>query len=280
MPSAARRRILRHVLTAPLWARAVTGVLLGTVSPRGRADELEIIALRHQTPDRVLPVLRPLLEPGGSLSGMNNKLFLRTSPQNRAQILRVLAEIDVATRQVLIRVRQSGEDSGFERDFGMGGEIVIGRGGSTVEGRAREHRQTQRSSAEQQVRTSEGSAAFIRVGRSLPIPLRQVVVGPDGAISSETTVWMDVGQGFHAVPRISGEHVTLEIGQSADTVTPRGGELRTQRLSTSVSGRLGEWIELGGARSDEDGRDAELLGRSRAGRSSSRSILLRVDRVD
>ncbi|MBO3704364.1 MAG: hypothetical protein J5W83_17805, partial [Candidatus Accumulibacter sp.] len=39
-------------------------------------QELEIIPLKAKTVDQVLPTLQPLLEPGATLSGMNNQLFL------------------------------------------------------------------------------------------------------------------------------------------------------------------------------------------------------------
>ena len=35
----------------------------------------EVISLRHRTAEQVIPVLRPLLEPGGALSGQYNQLI-------------------------------------------------------------------------------------------------------------------------------------------------------------------------------------------------------------
>ena len=46
------------------------------------------------TVDQVLPTLLPLVEPGGTLTGMNDQLFLRASARNREEIRRVLATID------------------------------------------------------------------------------------------------------------------------------------------------------------------------------------------
>jgi hypothetical protein len=36
---------------------------------------LEVIPLRHRTVEQVLPVLRPLLEPGGAMSGQSYQLI-------------------------------------------------------------------------------------------------------------------------------------------------------------------------------------------------------------
>ena len=65
------------------------------------AQQMEIIELRHKTLDQVLPALLPLVEPGGTLTGMNNQLFLRASPRNRSDIKRVLAAIDTPTRRLI-----------------------------------------------------------------------------------------------------------------------------------------------------------------------------------
>lgn len=41
------------------------------------AQQLEVIELRSKNVDQVLPTLLPLVEPGGTLTGMNNQLFSR-----------------------------------------------------------------------------------------------------------------------------------------------------------------------------------------------------------
>ena len=85
-------------------------------------QELEIIPLRHQTPDRVLPALQPLVEPGGSLSAGNNQLFLRASRRNREDIKRALAALDAPVRKLVIRVSQTPEAA----DVDLGAEGVDG----------------------------------------------------------------------------------------------------------------------------------------------------------
>ena len=57
-------------------------------------QSLEIIPLRHRTVEQVLPVLQPLVEPGGTLSGSRGQLIVRASPGNLAEIRRALDAID------------------------------------------------------------------------------------------------------------------------------------------------------------------------------------------
>ena len=52
---------------------------------------------------------------------------------------------------------------------------------------------------------------FIQVGQAIPLPMRQVILRPDGAVVSETTQWHDIGTGFYAAPQLVGDRVTLEL---------------------------------------------------------------------
>ena len=74
-------------------------------------QSMEIIPLKHRTMEQVLPVLQSLLEPGDSLSGMNDQLILRASPTTRAQVKQALAAIDTPVRSLLIHVTQNRDDA-------------------------------------------------------------------------------------------------------------------------------------------------------------------------
>ena len=65
-----------------LFAALLCLALLSPLLARAQ-QEMEVIPLRHRTVEQVLPTLRPLLEPGGALSGMNDQLILRASRKNR-----------------------------------------------------------------------------------------------------------------------------------------------------------------------------------------------------
>jgi hypothetical protein len=96
------------------------------------------------------------------------------------------------------------------------------------------------------VQTIDGGRAAIMVGQSLQMPMRQRVFTPAGVLS-ETLVQRDLGSGFIAVPQLNGERVTIEISPRDDTPGRQPGTINTQQLVTTVSGRLGEWLELGGS---------------------------------
>ncbi|MFB3101043.1 MAG: hypothetical protein ACE1ZM_06325, partial [Gammaproteobacteria bacterium] len=43
---------------------------------------LEVIPLQHRMVDDVIQSIRPLVTPGGTVTGMNNQLIIKTTPSN------------------------------------------------------------------------------------------------------------------------------------------------------------------------------------------------------
>ena len=246
------------------------------------AQQLEVIDLKSKSAEDVLPVLLPLLEPGGTLTGMNNQLFLRASPHNRADIKKALAALDTPTRRLIIRISQNRESESKARGAEASGQVVLGSSRrSHAQAQVWDTKSVRGESAGQMLQTVEGGQAFIQIGRSLPIPMRQVVIGPGGAVINETVVYQDVGRGFYVAPRLNGERVTLDISQQADSLgSPGRGTINTQRLSTTVSGRLGEWIELGGGGRQSSGSQSGTLNLSTSEARDNRSIWLMVEEVE
>lgn len=245
------------------------------------AQQLEIIPLRSKSVDDVLPVLLPLVEPGGTLTGANDQLFLKASPANRAEIKRVLASIDRPTRRLVIRISHNRQSEQATRGAQAGGQVVLGgTGRSRVDAQVWDTRSARGENNSQMVQTVDGGQAFIQVGRSLAVPMRQTLLGPGGAVINEGLVYRDVGSGFYAVPRVNGERVSIEISQQAASVGAGGrGDISSQRLSTTVSGRLGEWIELGGSGRQASGQQGGALNLSTGDVRDNRSIWLMVEEV-
>ncbi|MBM3345431.1 MAG: type II and III secretion system protein [Betaproteobacteria bacterium] len=131
----------------------------------------------------------------------------------------------------------------------------------------------------QTVQVLEGNVAVIQAGTSQPLPSRQVTRTPSGAlVVTDTLACRDVSTGFAVLPRVSGERVTLEINPRRDTPGPVG-TVNVQRASSIISGRLGEWIELGGINQVETRSGSGILSGSSANRSDNRSIWVRVEEV-
>jgi hypothetical protein len=237
--------------------RLVLAGALACVAAAAVAQQaLEIIPLRNRTADQVLPVLQPLVEPGGTLSGTRNQLFLRASPGNAAEIKRVLDAIDRPSRRLEILVRHGDAQERARRELGASGSI--GSRGTRIDVTAEDSRRAIAERVDQRVQVLEGGRAFIFAGQSRPVHV-------PGA-----TVIHEVGTGFEVVPRLSGERVLLDIQTSS---------AHGQRAVTTLSTRLGEWIEVAGIDS-EHAREERGIGSASSRRAvESRRVWLKVEEL-
>jgi hypothetical protein len=221
---------------------------------------LEIIPLRYRTVEQVLPVLRPLLEPGGTLTGQANQLIVRTSPRNLEELRSALEAIDTPARRLQISVR-------FDN------AVDASRIGAS------RFDLSERDRIDQRIQVLEGGRAVIAAGQSRPLPVRQIVQTPRGPVVTETTVIQDIETGFEVVPRLSGQTVFLEIAPQRETPGALPGSVRAQGAATSLSARLGEWVEIGGI--DQDlARDTQGFATGRQARGmESRRIWVKVEEI-
>jgi hypothetical protein len=239
---------------------------------------LEVISLRHRTAEQVIPVLRPLLEPGGALSGQYNQLIVRTSPANLAQIRSVLDAIDQPARRLTISVRfdaaQESARSGVQTD------ARISNRGSSAEVRLQDSTSSTTERVDQRIQVLEGGRALISSGESRPMRQRQVIQTPAGQVVQETTVIQGASTGFEVIPRLSGSTVFLEIAPQREQFAPgSSGAIQSERVASTVSGRLGEWIDLGGATGASSRADSGILSSRERSVSSSRGIWVKVEEL-
>ena len=144
-----------------------------------------------------------------------------------------------APRNLMIQVRIDANNS----QTGQGGDI---RSSDTaLRGRVYGSQRSDSTSSIQQVMVIEGAQAFVNVGQSVVVPMHQILLSPVGAVISDSVLIRDLGAGFYAKPKISGDRVVLEINAYQDTQNSSPLDVNTTRISTTVVGKLGEWIRLG-----------------------------------
>jgi hypothetical protein len=262
-------------------------------APASRADELSTVQLQWRTAEDLIPLLQPLLPPGAVVTGAGNVLLVRADAATLAQLNTAIATLDRAPRQLLITVRQAGA-SGV-RGGGVAGSATIGSGdvqvgvnrpprpgesGATVVAGGGSSQQSMGNVSS--IRALEGFEVFVSVGQSRPFTTTTVESGPWGnTTTTRSTGFREASSGFFAVPRVSGDRVTLEISprQQRFTGSSRNATVATQSLTTTVNGRLGEWMQLGGVDEVQDGRATGLvLWGTRSG-STRYSAWVKVDEV-
>ncbi len=274
------------------------------LAPSAQAQQqvVEVISLGYRQADDVIPMLRPLLAPSGTVTGMSNRLVVKTTPANLAELKQVLAVIDSKPRQLMISVRQSSladasrDAASVSGNIGVGSQaqirvprppgagndpgVTVQSGSTRIEGHAISSRSAREDGVTQTVQVLEGNNAFIRVGHWAAVSNAQVIHTPGGTQITRGTDLVDADTGFYVTPRVNGDRVTLEISTSRDRVrNSNTGAVSIQRVSTVVSGRLGEWIEIGGSSETVERTQSEILARSREARSDDRRVMLKVDEV-
>jgi hypothetical protein len=243
---------IRFALALALFA--ASGVLWAQSS-------LEILTLRHRTAEQVLPALRPLVEPGGTLAGQGNQLFVRVSPANLDELRRALDAIDRPARRLEISVRFDDSLEGSSQGFGASGRI--GSGGSNVELRARGSSTTAEGRVDQRLQMLEGGHATIYTGQSQPVREQRYIQTPNGVISQEVTAIQDMRMGFEIVPRLSGSSVQVDIAGAHGT--------------TTASGPLGQWFELGAVAQGGSRDDRGIASSASRSMSETRRVWIKVD---
>lgn len=245
---------------------------------------LEVIPLRHRSAEQIIPILRPLMDAGGVLSGQGYQLIVRTSSQNLADLRSALAAIDTPQRSLVISVR-------FDASTGAAGDAADVQGAlrsggrSQVDARILSSRSATDERVDQRVQVLEGGRATISTGQSRPLRERQISSGPGGTVIQETTRIQNADTGFVVVPRLSGDTVFLEINPQRETFDnnrPGSGDpasVRSQRVSSSISTRLGDWVELGSALESGSGNRSGVLSSSDARLSDVRRVWVRVEEL-
>lgn len=261
------------------------------VSAAATAQDLDVIELRYRLAEEVIPVVQPLLSAGGVLTGTDRMLFVRTTPANLEQIRQAVAVLDRRPRQVSITVGQgtaaaaqaaevrgaasvgSGDlRAGVNAPPGAGTGVAVGASGST-------RRDDIRNVST--VRVLEGTETWIAIGQVVPLRAAQVVPGPRGVHGAPYVEYRDVSTGFYATVRLGGDLATLEISPRQQRLQPtaHGPGIATAGSTTTVSGRLGEWIPLGAVSEASAGGGSGLLVWGRRSSESQYSAWVRVDEV-
>jgi len=267
------------------------------------ANELEIIALKHRSADEVLPIIRPLLDKNDVASGMNNQLILRTSPHNLGQIRKLLESIDTAPRRLQITVMQNVDSETIARltevsgNVGLNREarvavpgsgnssglnVDLGRGQDRLNARVISTRSLEDDRKTQQLQVLEGNRALVRSGQNVPVPQRQLIQQPWGTQVIDSTQYQEVNSGFYVLPRVNGDRVTLEISAQNDSLVPGRGDYpvtRVQQTSSTVSGRIGEWLIVGESGQQTDNDDTTISTRSASQVHEQRNVLIKVEEI-
>jgi type II secretory pathway component GspD/PulD (secretin) len=279
---------------------AVIFTVVNSTAVMAESMKIETIPMKNRQVEDVIPILKPLVAEGGTVTGINNKLIVKTTASNLKQIKQVLAQIDNAPRRLMISVKQDVDGNLNVKEGGVSGrystgDVTIkspdtGREGTIIQGKDSDgnvvrYRQLEtRSRLEDRnvfrVQALEGNPAYISTGQSVPIPNQTAFVTGGGVVVQDGVEYRDVESGFYVLPRIQGDNVTLLISPKLSRVSPNQAAIfDIQNVETTASGRLGEWIPIGGATQHfNDSSKRNLISTKRRGQEQ-RNVLVKVEEI-
>lgn len=283
--------VRRRIVTA---LALVSGLLVAPA--QAQRTVLEVIEPRYRTADELMAILRPFLAADGAMSSAGNRIVLRTTPANLDELRKILDTIDRRPRDLMITVTEDVDLVLRENEVAVGGRVgdgagqvevplPPGRGPSMRAGEAGARvfssQSSSRASTGRSVRVLEGATAFVATGQSVPLSSTAVIRTPDGRRIVQQTQSRQAVAGFHARARVNGDRVTVELSNRNDRVVRRdSGVVETRQMDTVVSGRLGEWIELGGAAQSRASDESAITYRSDDAARDLRRLFLKVDVID
>jgi len=250
-----------------------------------QADAITTIQLQHRPAEEVIPIVKPMLGADDAISGQGFKIFLRSSPQTLAQVKDMIDALDVASKTLQISVFQ-GNTRGLS-ELGIGANIQIESGDASVDigtdgnkkgeaggsitystkngtGSINSTRTQMRlqDNPIHQIRVTEGTEAYIETGEQIPYFAGTNWIIPRGIVGGID--YKDVTTGFYVLPRVTGDNVTLQVSPFKNSQRyASGGNIETQYANTTVTGRVGEWLLIGGV--------SEQIKRSQSGTASYNS---------
>ncbi len=175
-----------------------------------------------------------------------------------------------APRNLMIQVRIDANNT----QSGQGADIRSDD--AALRGRVYGSQRSGSNSSVQQVMVIEGAQAFVNVGQSVVVPMRQILISPFGAVVSDSVLIRDLGTGFYAKPSIKNNRV-LEISAYQDTQNASPLDVNTTRISTTIAGQLDDWISLSNSSQQEGDRRSGIGNYSSQSGVSDRQIWLKVD---
>lgn len=269
--------IFRHfyclVLCCSLCAHAVT--------------DFKIITLKHRFADDILPIIQSTAPEGAAVTGMQNHIIVRASPESMIEIEQLIASLDVAQQNLKITVSHQSNLESNRDGVAVSGRKRIGN----VEVRTNRYphnspdgaqiniennQSNARSNNNQFINVLDGQPAFIRVGQSVPFTQEWVTYTRRYVHIERTTDFVDITTGFAVRPRSLGNQVELEI-------TPRIARLNQlgfidfEELSTIVRVNKGEWFDLGGTMQQKDEVSRAILSKQNLSQTQNSSLSIKVD---
>jgi len=247
----------------------------------------EVIPLNFRMAQDMLPIAESVVGDQGKVNAYGNQLIVNAPPAVIAELREVLSQLDNEPKRLLISVDTQNSAASNDSGYRIDGSVVIGdtevrAGRGETGGRDQVHiirrNTTSQGGGIQQIQTTEGYPALIQVGQS--VPLTSSATDEYGRLYQQTH-YRNVTRGFYATATVHGDRVQITISSQQDRMsTSRADVIDIQETDTRVSGRLGEWISLGGIDESASSNQSGTFRRHSTQGRQDLSLRLKVDRLE
>jgi len=226
-----------------------------------QADSITTIQLLNRPAEEIMPIIKPMLGTHDVITGRGFKLFLRSSPETLAEVKDMIDVLDTAAKILQISVFQ-GSDRDL-RALRINGNIQFDNGHASGRVGTKSNKSAgsisyntdnangsinatgtsgrRQNNPLQRLRVYEGTEGYIETGEQIPY-----FFGARAAVGD--TEYRNVTTGFFVLPRIHGNNVSLQVSPFKNSLSKtRTGNIETRQANTTITGRIGEWLLIGGA---------------------------------
>ena len=244
-----------------------------------QAGSITTIQLRNRPAVEVIPIVEPMLGVDDAITGQGFKIFLRSSAETLDQVMAMIETLQISVFQ------------GSDRDLravDISGNIQIQSGDTSVSiGTNRNKtssinisstRSRLQNNPIHQLRLTEGQEGYIETGEQIPYFSGVNWILPKAAGGG--IEYRDVTTGFYVLPRIHGENVTLQVSPFRNSQSKsRGGNIETLHANTTITGRISEWLLIGGATEQTKASQSGIGSYSSTKSRNNTSIWIKADPV-
>ena len=246
---------------------------------------IEVIPLVSRSASEILPLLSPLLEDTDRVIANGSRLLVKTTPERLGDIIMFIDKLDTPLNNLIITVIQSRHTTAEELNTAARVNLKLPhndplRPSGRITGHYYQTEDQNSSESTQTIRTLEGNAAHITVGKTYPVQNVQIYNSGYGypAVSTATGL-IHATTGFAVTPRLAEQQVILAVSPWSETVNTRG-QLETRNAQSTIKINLGEWVELGGIDENSHSSANGNLSTIRQTNQNRLHILVKVDKAD
>ncbi|MGB2833271.1 MAG: secretin N-terminal domain-containing protein [Methylotenera sp.] len=249
--------------------------------------DFKIITLQHRFVEDILPIIQPLAGDDGAITGMQNHLIIRASPEKMAEIEQIISTLDVARSNLKITVSRQNNLETSRNGVDVNGRKRIGnvaietsryprRASDGVQIGIENNRSVSHNHSNQFINVIDGGFAYIQVGQSIPFTQEWVTLTRRYASIQRTTDFVEISTGFAVHPRSIGSQIELEI-------TPRIAQFNQQgyidfdELRTVVLINKGEWFNLAATMQQKDEVSRAILSTQNSKQTQDNALSIRID---